>query len=190
MGSTINIGLVYNDSKAIGKILEKLLGLVVENNGHFQSVKFCEDYDGESWIELDYPNMDTTFIDKMTKSYFVQIQSCLDLFQIEQLKTDIRIEKYDEFFGLLLLFNEDEILPNYSIESLEKITNSIINFIVEVHPVLNFDYAFCDHEAEIEYSPKEFKPEKYSLSFLPNLTNGVLGVRKSSWEINGLTERR
>lgn len=167
-----------------------MLELFVENNGHFRSVKFCEDNDGESWIELDYPNMDTTFIKKMAKSYYVQIQSCIDLFQMEQLKIEIRIEKYDEFFGLLLLFNEDEILPNYSIESLEKITNTIINFILEVHPVLKFDYAFCDHEAEVEYSPKEFKPEKYSLSFLPNLTNGVLGVRKSSWHINGLTERQ
>ncbi|WP_254634950.1 Imm64 family immunity protein [Paenibacillus sp. GbtcB18] len=53
-----------------------------------------------------------------------------------------------------------------------------------------FDYAFCDHEAQIEFSPREFKPERYSRSFWPDLSNGELKIAKSSWHINGLTERQ
>ncbi|MFF2158113.1 Imm64 family immunity protein [Paenibacillus chitinolyticus] len=55
---------------------------------------------------------------------------------------------------------------------------------------MQFNYAFCDHEAQIEFSPREFKPERYSLSFWPDLSNGELKIAKSSWHINGLTERQ
>ncbi|MFE6796500.1 Imm64 family immunity protein [Paenibacillus chitinolyticus] len=69
-------------------------------------------------------------------------------------------------------------------------TETLIKLVAQIYPALQFGYAFCDHEAQIELSPREFKPERYSLSFWPDLSNGELKVTKSSWHINGLTERQ
>lgn len=189
MGSNINVGLVYDSSRAIGTHLENLIELLNENRGHIVYVKFCEDSDGERWIQQNSPNIDTTILEKLTQSYYGQINLLIDLFQLKDLNVEIKIEKSEEFFGLLLSFREDDILSDYLKESLDTITDRILKFVAEIYPILQFDYAFCDHEAEIEFSPKEFNAERYSLSFLPDLSTGKLNVLKSNWHINGLTER-
>lgn len=189
MGSNINVGLVYDSSRAIGTHLENLIELLNGNHGQIVYVKFCEDTDGEGWIQQDSPTIDTTILEKLTLSYYGQIHMHLDLFQLKGLNVEIKIEKSEVFFGFLLSFRENEILPNYLKESLDTITDRIHKFVAEIYPILQFDYAFCDHEAEIEFSPKEFNAERYSLSFLPDLSTGKLNVLKSNWHINGLTER-
>lgn len=188
MGSNINIGLVYNG--IIGIELESLLNIFTANHGYIEQVKYCEDMEGENWVELDKPNLDSTLLEKLTNSYFGQMQLSVDLFQIKNLQVGIRIEICEEYSGLLLSFKENQIFPDYSIKELEVMTDKIIDFVIEIFPVLNFTYAICDHEAEIEFSPNEFKPEKYSLSFTPDVSAGTLNVRKSGWHINGLSERK
>ncbi|MCY9591358.1 Imm64 family immunity protein [Paenibacillus chitinolyticus] len=113
-----------------------------------------------------------------------------DLVPYKDLNVEIEIEKCEEYSGFLVSFRESEVLPDYSEESLETATETIVKLVAEIYPTLQFDYAFCDLEAQIEFSPREFKPERYSLSFWPDLSNGELKVTKSSWHINGLTERQ
>ncbi len=190
MGSSINVGLVYGSSKVTETHLKKLIELLKGNQGHIEYVRFSEDIDGEEWIQHDFPTTDTTIFEKLTLSHYGQIHLLVDLFQLKGLNVEIKIEKCEGYFGFLLCFKEHEILPDYSEDLLDRITNSILMFVAEIYPILKFDYAFCDHEAEIESSPKEFNPQRYSLSFLPDLSTGKLNVRQSSWHINGLTERQ
>ncbi|KUP24489.1 Imm64 family immunity protein [Paenibacillus sp. DMB5] len=189
MGSNINIGLVYSDSSNIEDRIKKLLDLLKERNSQIEFVKYCEDADGDNWTELNNPLINDIMLGEISMSYYGQIQLCFDLFQYARLSAEIKIDKHEDYWGLLLSLDEETLLPNYSMQTLEKATNSIIDFIEEIYPILKFDYAICDHEAEIELSPNEFKPENYSLSFLPDLSKASLSIRKSNWHINGLTER-
>lgn len=46
----------------------------------------------------------------------------------------------------------------------------MIKVMCELQYVLNYDYAFCDNEAELQYSPKEFMfgQDVYSITAVSN----------------------
>ncbi|WP_405079901.1 Imm64 family immunity protein [Paenibacillus chitinolyticus] len=190
MGSYINVGLVYSSTEANEAHLKKLIELLIENEGRIENVKFCEDVDGERWVQYDFPHNDPAIFEKLTRSYYGHIDLFADLVPFKGLNVEIEIEKCEGYSGFLVSFRESEMLPDYSEESLETATETVVKLVAEIYPALQFDYAFCDLEAHIEFSPREFKPERYSLAFWPDLSNGELKVTRSSWHINGLTERQ
>ncbi|MEY9092573.1 Imm64 family immunity protein [Paenibacillus sp. RC84] len=190
MGSYINVGLVYSSSEASATRLKKLIELLTENEGRIENVKFCEDVDGERWIQYDFPHIDPAILEKLTRSYYGHIYLFADLVPFKGLNVEIEIEKCEGYSGFLVSFRESEMLPDYSADSLETATETLVKLVAQLYPALQFDYAFCDLEAQIEFSPREFKPERYSLSFWPDISNRELKVTKSNWHINGLTERQ
>lgn len=148
---------------------------------------YSEDIDGEKWVEMDNPDIDSEAIGRLSDYYFGEIQVKINAFEKIELSTSIKVEKSEDYFGILLSFQENILLPSYNLEIIEAVTNQITEFVKTIYEDTKFSYAFCDHEAEFQYSTTDFKPEKYSISYLPE--DGTLRVIKSNWHINGLTER-
>lgn len=84
------------------------------------------------------------------------------------------------------MLNEDQLIENYNVENLNRITRSIENFVNEVYDRIPFDLGFCDHEADLE-EISNYDTEKYSLAFLSR--GDHLIFIENSWHINGLTSR-
>ncbi|WDU84435.1 Imm64 family immunity protein [Caloramator sp. Dgby_cultured_2] len=104
----------------------------------------------------------------------------------------IRVYKEINYFGFLIDIDEETIIKKIGINELEQ---KICDMIFDIYRVSEFDYAFCDNEAEIEFSPDEFKNLKekiYSILVLP--INGdkrlELKLIKSNWKIDGYSLRK
>lgn len=184
MGGLINVGLGYNcGSRSISSELLLLHNGLQKYECLISRLTYSEEIDGESWIEIDNPET----LGELSDYYYVEIQVKINAFERTELSTLIKIEKFEDYFGFLLSFQEDVLLPSYNLEIIDTVTNQITELVNTIYKVTKFNYAFCDHEAEFQFSPAEFKPEKYSISYLP--ADGTLRVEKSNWHINGLTER-
>jgi len=198
MGSYISIGFVYDkvDLKQIKFELENLTTCLITALDNVRNMKLSKDMDGEEWIEYssfkNYPISDLCSL--LAEHYFGQLNLKCNLFGLENLEVTIRVEKEKDYFGFLLDIIETELIKTGSIEEINSITEKIINFITDLYKALAYDYAFCDNEAEIEYSPKEFKGLKdsvYSIAVMPLLgkQEKSFNVIKSNWHIDGLTIR-
>ena len=131
----------------------------------------------------------------LAKSFFGQVHIVCNFLGLNDLDAVIRIEKENDHFGFLLDIVDTELLePNHS-ENIEAVTAKIVEFMTDVYRFSKYNYAFCDHEAEIQYTPEKFKEiqtDKYSIVVAPS-TDGqgrtLLNVMKSNWNIDGLTVR-
>jgi hypothetical protein len=190
LGSTINIGLVYSSPEdLISTNLYKLIQYLNSYNSCLINAKYSEDLDGESWIEIENPVFNETLVEKLTNNFYSELQMNVTLFQLPELTLNLHVIIEKGYFGFLLAIEEHELLSDYEEDTLEEITSEIIEFLAKGYELLKFRYAFCDHEAEIEFSPSNFKPESYALSLIPDDSDSTLNVKKGKWHINGLTER-
>jgi Immunity protein 64 len=194
MGSYISIGLVYDklDTKTIEIELKKITKYFTLNKGKILNIKFCKDENCEEWVE--YSNITESSLDsyysQIVKGYFGQIDVECDLLGITRLKLTIRVQRESDYFGFLIDIEEDVLIGERPIEQLNSITEKIITFIIGVYDEVSYSYAFCEHEGEILYSPKifhEISDQIYSVVVLP--LNEGFKIHKSSWNIDGLTER-
>ena len=198
MGSYISIGLVYDksDLERVKNELERLSTYLTTEFGSVKSMKVCKDTYGEEWIEYNsFENHQISDLcDLLAKYYYGQLSLKCNILGFDNLEVTIRIEKEEDYFGFLLDVSEAELIKTGGLEELNSITEKIICFITDLHKVLVFDYAFCDNEAEIQYSPTEFKELKndvYSIVILPTSEKKEkpYDIIKSNWHINGLTIR-
>jgi hypothetical protein len=89
----------------------------------------------------------------------------------------------------LIDFDDLIIYGKTSLAEFEKV---VANLLVHIYEASKYDYAFCDHEAEIEFPPSEFmskEQEIYSMVALPDRDGGAPHLKRSSWHIDGLTPR-
>lgn len=197
MGSYIGIGFVYNIIEdGLEKELRNLVNYLIRREGSIESIKFSKDEDGNEWVEERLKNnIDIEeFYSLLANGYFGQLHAVCNILNIQKLNVYIRIDKVDKnYFGLLLDISEEELIEESSVENINKVTDRIIGLLNDLYEVSGFNYAFCDNEAEIQYSPIEFQSidEKvYSIVALPTTGEGKkLLIIKSGWHIDGLTTR-
>jgi len=127
----------------------------------------------------------------LTQYYYGEINMNSKIFEANQQEINISLEMTNDFFGFLIDFNEEELIHVLSLDDIE---NRIIDFVTESFNILQFGYAFCDHEAKLEFPPREiatYKEELYSLLFIPSNKDhsAEIEIRKGSWKLDGLTGR-
>lgn len=197
MGSYIGIGLVYNISEnRLEKELRSLVNYLICREGSIESIRFSKDEDGNEWVEERLKNnidIEELYL-PLVNGYFGQLHIVCNILNMQKLNVYLRIDKVDKnYFGLLLDISEEELIGKSSIENINKVTDRIVRLLKELYEFSSFNYAFCDNEAEIQYSPIEFQSlnEKvYSIAALPTTEDRKkLKIIKSGWHIDGLTTR-
>ena len=190
MGSRISIGLVYECNNMI-ESLEKLIKLLISDNGYIKGFKVSKDEEGNKWIE----NFDTTtsisdeVYSCLTLGFYGQINLVSDIINLKHKDIVLNIERHSDYYGFLIDIEESSLIDE---DSIIDIATSIINLISDNFMNLRYDYAFCDNEAEIEYSLQEILSNNndiYCLLFIPNFVENKIEVKKSNWLLDGLTKR-
>ena len=200
MGSFISIGFIYQvfSIQTIENEIKKLLKYIVDTDGSLKKMKVSKDIDGEEWNEYDsLMNLQGDSIYAiLAKNYYGQIEVNSNIFGCKNITIIIRIEKEEDedYFGFLLDIDEEELINTNSASEISNITEKIIDFITRFYNYSAYDYAFCDNEAEIKYSPIHFKKVErsiYSITVIPILdgNSNRLNVIRSNWNIDGLTSR-
>ena len=161
-------------------------------------MKISKDIDGEEWIEYDsLVGIKTDDIcNILAENYYGQVEIKSNLLRHKNLMITIRVEKEEneEYFGFLLDISEEALIKTNSVSEMNNITDEIEEFIQEFYKHSPYEYAFCDNEAEIQYSPIEFKKIKksiYSIVAIPFLesNSSKVNIIRSNWNIDGLTSR-
>ncbi|UAC47344.1 hypothetical protein K6959_11565 [Bacillus aquiflavi] len=190
MGSNISLGIVYASKQLANaeNITRNVSNLFVSDDGYIKSFKYSTDLQGTKWKEFSGINSELakSMYSSLINSYYGSITIMSNLFNEKLKEMVISIEVTNEYFGFLVDIKE-ELLEGINLDELEE---NIINFFMKNYECLKFNYAFCDHEAEIEFSPDEIAhmtDEVYSILLLQ--VNNELVLEKSSWKIDGLTER-
>lgn len=198
MGSYITTGFVFNgtDIEIIKRKLEAMIRCLSDGRETYKLVKASKDEDGDNWIEFKFEELNDiqegyTFA---AEYYFGQIDLTSSFFTSNDISVSVRVEKESDYFGILVDIVEEDLLKSNEVVVLNMADEQMIKAMCELHKVLNYDYAFCDNEAELQYSPKEFRcldGDVYSIIAVSN--NSEFGsmpkVYKSHWNINGLTSR-
>lgn len=197
MGSYISIGFVFNELnfEQIKNKLRKLVNLLIANNGQLKEMKFSKDIEGMDWVEYSFKNNILTIdlIESLAINYFGELKITSDFLKIGNLNIIVNVEKEKSYFGFLLEISEAELLKTHNSEEIKFITDKVIDFMIDAHDILDYAYAFCDNEAEIEYSPQEivsFDRDVYSIIiFYSSKKQKEYYIKKSKWNIDGLTSR-
>lgn len=199
MGSNVSVGLVYNgfSNRRIKEELDNIFKYLCLYDVRCDNLRTSKDIEGEDWVEhrmLNTFSMDSIST-MLAKGYYGQLDISGDILD-SRLVITIRIEKEKtgDYFGFLFDINEDELIKDNSLSELNKITEEIIGFMTEMYRYSNYDYAICDNEARIKYSPGEFRTLEeiiYSVSVKPHRSNGLISlvITKGDWNIDGLTSR-
>ncbi|HHW37552.1 MAG TPA: hypothetical protein GXX18_10000 [Bacillales bacterium] len=198
MGSFISIGLIYSKrtEERFKNELDILVRYLVSKDGILKKIKMSKDIDGEEWIEYT-PNNNLEISESLNliaKYYYGQVNVVCTFLGFSDLEVAVRIEKEKDYFGFLLDISEADVIKTHNVEVINRVTDQIINFIIDLYSVSGFDYAFCDNEAEIQYAPDEFctlENDMYSIIVIPSFgeQDKALNVFKNNWHIDGLTAR-
>jgi len=196
MGSSTGIGFVYGvGDNAIFQFV-KIMELLLLNNGTIDHLKYCKDINGDEWVEkkvtVQALNKNTLY--PLINNYYGQVSVKCDLLSKKDLNIDVYFKKIDsKNLGILLYIPDEQIFGSDVGENINLITENVINLIQQIYNISNFDYAFCDNEATVEYSLDDLKAIEnpiYSILALPNEENKTeLQILKSDWNIDGLTPR-
>jgi hypothetical protein len=206
MGSYVSIGFVYGINKCenfvydnlikdtVEQELKKLIDYFLSINGTIKKIEYSEDLEGENWTEI---NSSSLFYSKdiyqnIVNGYYGEITIHSDILEGRDVDCIIRLEKQKEFFGFLLDIKEEDILRTHSKEEIRYVTEELIATIIRVYQYSNYNYAFCDQEAEFSYAPEEFSELEeiiYSVAVIPNPNANNFTIIKGNWNIDGLTNR-
>ena len=198
MGSYITTGLVFNgsDVSIIKRKLTDLIMYLSDKSECYKSVKASKDIDGNDWIEFKFDELaDIQEAYRFaSEGYMGQIDLATSLITSNEIHASVRVEKEVDYFGILVDFAEDDFLKSNDPAVLNAADDLMIKFMNELYEVLKYNYAFCDNEAELQFSPNEIQcltKEMYSILVMPNNSgiNSVTNVFRSNWYLNGLTSR-
>lgn len=184
MGSYISMGFVYKNNKKafILELLKGLLLIFISRQSESILCKYSLDIDGDNYIQKEISINDLD--DEIVNNYYGQIffKSSFLGFSNNLILT---IYKELNFFGFLIDLNENEIRSLLYLE----LENKLINHIKDNSLKLNFDYAFCENEGEIEYHPLEveFGYVEYSVLFINK--EGNIIIKKADYLLDGITKR-
>ncbi|MFJ7362601.1 Imm64 family immunity protein [Peribacillus frigoritolerans] len=189
MTNILSLGIVYENSFDKSEELQSIIQYFLNLKSDIVGIKVSMDEDGENWLESERNEknfiLDYTFL---TEKYFGEILIQLNEFwSLNGLSLTLRIVKENDFFGYLLDFEMEQLLNRYSLDLINEL---IIDLVKDIYSVTKFNYAFCDHDSEIKYSPSQYEDlvEAYSILILPREKNGF-DVIKNNWQIDGITSR-
>jgi hypothetical protein len=201
VGSHIAIGFVFEQytNAKIKLHISKLANYLGINCNSIEKFQVSKDKDGGDWIEITYPannSLDNIYSLAATY-YFAEFDLNLDFLGIKNFQAFLRVVKNEEknYFGLILFLNEEQLIKKYEQIELDRVTPKVLDFIRGIYPILEYDYAYCDSEAPIEYSPAEFKAldrSLYSVAVIPISENEKIQLNFifSGWNIDGHTRRK
>ncbi|NMF01550.1 Imm64 family immunity protein [Aneurinibacillus aneurinilyticus] len=186
MGGYISIALVYEDRNKLSNELKKLTRYFIQKGAILLKVKYSEDKEGENWREEIVNNNEVDFT-MLTEKYYGNIDIIADMFNESLKNLKLSIHKEEGFYGFLIDIKWEELFEEHSKSSVEKITQNIINIILQLYKETQFSYAFCGHEVEIEFSPNDFNSIEngYPISVLP--FNDRLEVFYGEFSIDGIS---
>ncbi|OBY76464.1 hypothetical protein BBG47_26980 [Paenibacillus sp. KS1] len=189
MGASINVGLIYcNELDVFSKRLYSIMDFLVSSQGEILSMKYALDEDALNWVETGTcRSVDSNLINELLQNYFAEISINTGSLFVNSKNICISVEKNEgHHSGVIISFQESEIIVDYSIEELDSATDFMVDFIKQVYQIAPFDFAFCDHEAEIIYP---LNGVEYSIMIYPTSVASDILVEKSNWHLNGLTKR-
>jgi len=196
MGSSTGIGFVYGIGENAVFQFDKIMDLLLLNNGAIDYLKYCRDTNGDEWVEKKVVTqvLSENTLHQLVNNYYGQIKIKCDILSKEDLIIDIYFKKLDsKNYGMLLCISDEQLFESNVNERVDLVTESIVNLIRQIYDVSIFDYAFCDNEVMIEYSLDELQSIRnpvYSILALPNEEDKTkLQILKSDWNIDGLTPR-
>lgn len=181
-----NIGLVYDNSCCKAQELKKIVDYLNDNTGSVMYSKVSLDVDGDEWVESHFSEIDYTML---VNNFYGEIQLiCKKLFDTNDISLTIYIQSEETYFGFVLSFefkNEKKLLL------IDKLEEEFINLVLEFYRCSKFNYAFCDHDSEIEIYPmkKEEINQLYSIVIWPNNKKDLSKIVKNNWKIDGITPR-
>jgi len=188
-GSTTNIGFVYEanfqEFSDIIKLCFKYLNISKINEANYTFD--CE----KEWVKLKEISISDEFLLKL---YNAQMFNLNIEFTINNKNALVLIEKgiLLNNQAIVLCFYDKYMLEVICNNDLQRYTEFCINLIEDIFTsVKALEYVFCDNNAYFKYSLAEIlggKHNEYSLIFIPQ-KNNELKMLKSSWEIDGFTER-
>lgn len=194
---TIAIVFEHNKRKDFKKHLKSLIHYLLKETGQLKSLKVSKDMDGNEWIEVKGEKLlEKPCLYEMLEKYFYgEIHLGSDVFSKAVLNLLITIENNEEYFVFYINIPSQQYLDFGNVENLEALTADMIRKFKELFILLNFDYIVCDHEADVIYSPVEFKKTKkviYAISMIPN-NNGMktdFEIILGDWYLDGFTEKK
>lgn len=197
-GGNITLGLVFDGSThTLLQATNSLLNHLLQQYGlQATDFKASLDCDGEEWVEgqvADQP-VDQAILTTLVQGHYASLHMKGSLFGLESVEFVVRLEKEDTFFGILIDFALQDLLPDHNSETLTTFESKLADYLVDLFPSTKYDYAFCDHEAELAYHPDDFQNQQehvYSIIIRRSSTPGAspLLVGKSDWHIDGMTPR-
>lgn len=195
MGAYISIGIVYSNND-VYKIHNDLF-IITEYLSHFCEkilVKYPKSNYLEDWDEKVFEGKKGLYkAFKILNTSTISFGNICYKIHNDNYNITVSIKGNNDFFkGILFEIPEEELLKNnYSNENLNNITDKIAKRLIELWNYIDFSYAFCDNEADIEYQLFELtqREETYSLLLLKNSLNQPI-IKLSSWHIDGITERK
>lgn len=191
MSSFLSIGFVFEKNQNIEEIFSEFLSYII-TDGELQTISYSIDDEGNEWhketIKLCSINK---IVSLMINNFFGKINvKTIHLFK-KVTNIDISIFKFSQGdFGFLIEIDIKQLFEVGNKKELESYSSIIINFCKLCFDKIKYRYAFCDHEANIEYTWDEFnKINKniYSISVIPQ--NEKFIVNLADWEIDGLSHR-
>lgn len=152
LGGYLSIGLVYKDINLISNELKGLLSYLKKENINLAEVEYSRDEDGEQWVKSKVNNSDIN-CHSLNDKHYLSLKMIGDLFKIGTESFVIRVNRDNDFFGFLIDIEWQQLID----KNKDKISKKIVTSLIQLLKFTDYDYAFCGHEAEIEYSPVQVK---------------------------------
>ncbi|QVK18228.1 hypothetical protein KHQ81_00475 [Mycoplasmatota bacterium] len=191
MGSYISVGFVFRNNKL--NLKEKMFKYLVEslqlNDYSVLIYKMCTEMDGKESIEKKLLYRDITDKDYhiMTKYDYGNILLMCPFLGISNQMINIIFYKENTHFGFLIELFEDVFRKKIAYDKQEVL---LVEFIKRCYHNMPFDYAICENEGQIEFSPDDIDAEdlNYSILILPDKEEGFI-IKKGAYLIDGVTKR-
>lgn len=169
LGGYLSIGLVYEDINSISRELKGLVTYLQKENINLTEIHYSQDEDGERWVENKVNDINIIY-SILKDKYFLSLKMDGDLFKIGTRNFIIRINREEGYFGFLMDIEWRQLIDKDKEEMSKRIVNSLIHLL----KFTDYDYSYCGHEAEIEYSPTHVKNIKdiFPITLL-NLKNKI-----------------
>lgn len=191
MSSSISIGFVFEKQQSMTLLLSKILEFF-KAKGELNRISYSVDENGDSWKENTIQNLTPHEVASlMVNNFWGKTNITSAILDDKIVNFDVSVSKlFKNDFGFLMEINIEQLFRVGDKKELENSTSMIIQFCKSIFDNAKYSYAFCDHEANIEYTWSEFKKLKnhiYSIVIIPENEKFVINL--SSWEIDGLTNR-
>lgn len=218
-GQNVDIGFVYSLATSESKktAVKQLIRFLQNWGFALINVYASKDIDGEEYIDatsaveakLNNPEQLDYVSFMLAEMYYGMLivnsgflGQIIQGIQITQYEDD---EKANGCYCISMSIQGEQIIPGCDLMFSERysqttndfinaVTDKLVSFMKAFYQYSNYSYAFCDAEAAMECTPEALATqhnEVYSVAVVPEKQGDgtVFDVRKSSWNIDGFSQR-